>query len=103
MPRLCKVQVIETIAVETDNASETNVNTLVQADKTDGASEFNDTALIHTDKTSEIMNEQASGVSDPPCREIHVGTCYLRKVSSQLQPAFSVCIRIIGFRFSLRV
>ena len=49
-PGLCEVQIIETVTVETDNASETK---LVQANE---ASEFNNIILIQAD----IMNEQAS-------------------------------------------
>ena len=49
-PRLCDVQ---TITVETDNASETD-NTLVQADETDDASETNDNALVQANEASEF-------------------------------------------------
>ena len=49
-PRLCDVQ---TITIETDNASETD-NTLVQAYKTDDASETNGNALVQANEASEF-------------------------------------------------
>ena len=70
MPTSCEV--IETITVETDNASETN-NILVQANE---ASEFND--LIQANEASEFndlvqaenMNEQASSRTSDAVQEI---------------------------------